>query len=112
MKNAIVSNLVTVDGFFTDPNGGIDWHNVDQEFKDYADYSVFCNPFNATKTSLLFSRSIIADGLVVGIWRRTQTNRNVVITTNLYTSLGDKELALEQACQRYSTFLQLPVVMS
>lgn len=36
MRKLIVSNMVTVDGFFSGPNGEIDWHHVDAEFNEYA----------------------------------------------------------------------------
>jgi dihydrofolate reductase len=36
MRKLIVANMVTADGFFAGPNGEIDWHNVDDEFNDYA----------------------------------------------------------------------------
>lgn len=36
MRKLIVANMVTVDGFFAGPNGEIDWHNVDEEFNEYA----------------------------------------------------------------------------
>ena len=36
MRKLIVSNLITLDGFFAGPNGEIDWHNVDEEFNEYA----------------------------------------------------------------------------
>lgn len=29
-------NLITLDGFFAGPNGEIDWHNVDDEFNEFA----------------------------------------------------------------------------
>jgi dihydrofolate reductase len=29
-------NLVSLDGFFSGPTGDIDWHNVDEEFNDFA----------------------------------------------------------------------------
>ena len=28
--------MVTLDGFFAGPNGEIDWHNVDEEFNEFA----------------------------------------------------------------------------
>jgi hypothetical protein len=31
MRKIIVSNLVTLDGFFAGPNGEIDWHTVNEE---------------------------------------------------------------------------------
>lgn len=34
MRKVLVSEMVTLDGFFAGPNGEIDWHNVDAEFND------------------------------------------------------------------------------
>ena len=36
MRKVILSNLVTLDGFFAGPNGELDWHIVDEEFNQYA----------------------------------------------------------------------------
>jgi dihydrofolate reductase len=36
MRKIIMFNLITLDGFFAGPNGDIDWHNVDEEFNDFA----------------------------------------------------------------------------
>src|SRR5437879_2097801 len=36
MRKIIVSEMITVDGFFAGPHGEIDWHNVDAEFNEYA----------------------------------------------------------------------------
>jgi dihydrofolate reductase len=36
MKKVIVSEMVSLDGFFAGPNGEIDWHIVDEEFNQYA----------------------------------------------------------------------------
>src|SRR5574337_250283 len=36
MRKIIVSEMMTVDGFFAGPNGEIDWHVVDDEFNAYA----------------------------------------------------------------------------
>src|SRR5258708_12246126 len=36
MKKLLVSEMVSVDGFFAGPNGEIDWHNVDEEFNTFA----------------------------------------------------------------------------
>lgn len=36
MRQTIVSNLVSLDGFFEGPNNELDWHVVDEEFFDYA----------------------------------------------------------------------------
>jgi hypothetical protein len=36
MRNVIFQILVTPDSFFEGPNGELDWHNVDQQFHEYA----------------------------------------------------------------------------
>ena len=36
MRKVILFMMVTLDGFFEGPNGEIDWHNVDEEFNEFA----------------------------------------------------------------------------
>jgi dihydrofolate reductase len=36
MSKLVLFNAMTLDGFFAGPNGEIDWHNVDEEFNDFA----------------------------------------------------------------------------
>lgn len=36
MRKVIASEFVTLDGFFSGPNGELDWHNVDEEFNEWA----------------------------------------------------------------------------
>lgn len=36
MRKIIVFNLISLDGFFAGVDGNIDWHNVDEEFNDFA----------------------------------------------------------------------------
>jgi dihydrofolate reductase len=36
MRKMILFNMATSDGFFAGPNGEIDWHNVDDEFNEFA----------------------------------------------------------------------------
>jgi dihydrofolate reductase len=36
MRKLIVFMMTTLDGYFEGPDGGIDWHNVDDEFNDFA----------------------------------------------------------------------------
>lgn len=36
MRKVILFNLMTLDGFFAGPKGEIDWHNVDEEFNEFA----------------------------------------------------------------------------
>jgi dihydrofolate reductase len=36
MRKVIASEMVSLDGFFEGPNGELDWHNVDEEFNQFA----------------------------------------------------------------------------
>ena len=36
MKRIIISEMVSLDGFFAGPEGQIDWHVVDEEFNQFA----------------------------------------------------------------------------
>lgn len=36
MRKVIVSEMVSLDGFFSGPNGELDWHVVDEEFNEFA----------------------------------------------------------------------------
>jgi len=36
LRKLILFNLVTLDGFFAGPDGDISWHNVDEEFNEFA----------------------------------------------------------------------------
>jgi dihydrofolate reductase len=36
MRNVIVFNMITADGYFESLTHGLDWHNVDAEFNDFA----------------------------------------------------------------------------
>jgi dihydrofolate reductase len=37
MRKVIVSNMVSLDGYFDGPNGELDWHVVNNEFIEYAE---------------------------------------------------------------------------
>lgn len=50
MRKVILFMMVTLDGFFEGANGDISWHNVDEEFNDFA-----INQLDTTDT-LLFGR--------------------------------------------------------
>jgi dihydrofolate reductase len=36
MRKVVLFNLITLDGFFEGPNRDINWHNVDEEFNEFA----------------------------------------------------------------------------
>ena len=60
MRRLIMFNLITLDGFFAGPNGEIDWHNVDDEFNEFA-----IGQLNSAD-GLLFGR--ITYRLMAGYW--------------------------------------------
>lgn len=37
MRNLILFNMISLDGFFEGPNNELDWHNVDEEFNNFAE---------------------------------------------------------------------------
>ncbi len=36
MRKVVLFMMVSLDGFFERPNGELDWHNVDEEFNEFA----------------------------------------------------------------------------
>src|SRR5690349_8666241 len=50
MRKVFLFNMITLDGFFEGPNQDISWHNVDEEFNEFA-----INQLNEIDT-LLFGR--------------------------------------------------------
>jgi dihydrofolate reductase len=60
MRKLIMFNLITLDGLFAGPNGEIDWHNVDDEFHEFA-----INQLDSAD-GLLFGR--VTYQLMAGFW--------------------------------------------
>lgn len=60
MRKVVLFNMVTLDGFFAGPEGEIDWHNVDQEFNEFA-----IEQLN-TASGLIFGR--LTYQLMAGYW--------------------------------------------
>ena len=60
MRKVILSEMISLDGFFAGPNGEIDWHIVDEEFNQYA-----INLLNIVDT-ILFGR--VTYQLFEGYW--------------------------------------------
>lgn len=50
MRKVLAFEMITLDGYFEGPNGGIDWHNVDVEFNQFALEQI------ATVETLVFGR--------------------------------------------------------
>jgi dihydrofolate reductase len=68
MRKMVVFNLVTLDGYVAGRNGDISWHNVDEEFQEYA-----VKNSNAGNT-LLFGR--VTYELMAGYWPSPEALRN------------------------------------
>jgi len=66
MRKVILSNSVTLDGFFEGPNRELDWHIVDEEFNQYADDLL------SKVDALLFGR--VTYQLMADYWPAAATN--------------------------------------
>jgi dihydrofolate reductase len=77
MRNVIVSNMVTLDGFFEGPNKELDWHIVDEEVNQYA------NDLLSNVDAILFGR--VTYQLMADYWPAAATDPS--------TSKGDLEIA-------------------
>jgi dihydrofolate reductase len=66
MRKVILSNAVTLDGFFEGPNKELDWHIVDEELIQYA------NDLLSNVDALLFGR--VTYQLMADYWPATATN--------------------------------------
>jgi dihydrofolate reductase len=60
MRKVIFQNLISLDGYFEGPERNIDWHNVDNEFNEYA------TSFLETVDTLIFGR--VTYELMAGYW--------------------------------------------
>ncbi len=91
--------------------------NYDEYIVGYTDRSTI---FDASHTKRLDARgdilanhSIVIDGRIVGIWRRTLTKNAVVIESDLFTPLTRaQKQSFSEAAKRYGAFLGLPVVLA
>ena len=66
MRKVILSNSVTLDGFFEGPNKELDWHIVDEEAKEYA------KDLLSNVDTLLFGR--VTYQLMADYWPAAATN--------------------------------------
>lgn len=72
MRKLVLFNLVTLDGYFEGPNGELDWHNVDDEFNEFA-----WKQLDSTDT-LLFGR--VTYQLMAGYWPTETAIKNDPVT--------------------------------
>jgi len=68
MRTLYVFNLITLDGYFEGPNHDISWHNVDDEFREFA-----IDQLNETST-LLFGR--LTYELMAAFWPTPDAVKN------------------------------------
>lgn len=65
------------------------------------------------RESILAHHTMVYDGRIIGIWRRTFKNGTVNIAASPFTPLnGDETRAFAAAAERYGTFVHMPVALS
>ncbi len=66
-----------------------------------------------THSNGIFLPVVVADGEVVGTWKRRHEKDKVAVTVTPFTKLGGERVeGVEEAAKRYGDFLQVPVVTS
>jgi len=75
MRKVVLFNLITLDGFFEGPNREIGWHNVDEEYNEFAGDQL--NTFDI----LLFGR--VTYELLANYWPTPTAIRDDPIIANL-----------------------------
>ncbi|GGG01740.1 hypothetical protein GCM10010912_53230 [Paenibacillus albidus] len=58
----------------------------------------------------VFLPTIVTDGQVTGTWKRTLKPKGIEIIINPFTPLGEKEVQVRQAADRYAAFIGLPIL--
>lgn len=84
-------------------------------YDEYGSYKDRSAAFDETTGigDLIFAHMVAIDGRMVGTWKRTLTKHAVVIETNYFTPLTEREKhAVANAARRYSEFIGLPVKLS
>ena len=88
--------------------------NFDEYTVGYTDRSAIFNIAHTKKldarSDILFNRTMVLDGRIVGTWTRTLKKDAVILTPNLFTSLNKAETdAFAVAARRYGVFLDRSV---
>src|SRR6266511_331840 len=79
MRNLLVFNLVSLDGYFAGPAGDISWHKVDEEFQELA------NQASTSGNTLLFGR--VTYQLMASYWPTPEALRtDPVVATGMNSS--------------------------
>jgi len=87
----------------------------DEYLIGYKDRSAVVNPTDAAQIvgGEVFTSTIVLNGQVVGVWKRTLKARSVSLATTLFTKLTKAQTqAVAAAAQQYATFLNLPLAQS
>jgi dihydrofolate reductase len=79
MRKIVVFNLVSIDGYFAGQDGDISWHNVDEEFNEYAIEKVTAG------NTLLFGR--VTYELMASFWPTPQAIKNDPIVAERMNNL-------------------------
>ena len=84
--------------------------NFDEYTVGYTDRSAVFDPSHTDKLgardSILFSHTMVLDGRVIGIWKRTLKKDAVILTPSLFAPLNEAETrAFAAAADRYGAFL-------
>lgn len=79
MRKLFSFNMVTLDGFFEGPNQEIDWHNVDEEFNEFANEQL------NTMDVILFGR--VTYQLMASFWPTQFALENDPIIANQMNSI-------------------------
>lgn len=75
MSKIILFNLITLDGFFAGPGGEIDWHNVDEEFNQFAIQQT------GAAGGLIFGR--LTYQMMAGYWPTPQAQQDDPVVTDI-----------------------------
>ncbi len=78
MRNLLLFNLITLDGFFEGPAHDISWHNVDEEFNDFAFEQIH------SVETILFGR--VTYEMMASFWPTPEAIETDPITANLMNS--------------------------
>ncbi len=79
MRKLFAFNMVTLDGLFEGPNGDISWHNVDDEFNEFAVEQT------STVAAILFGR--VTYELMASYWPTPAAQTNDPAVANLMNTL-------------------------
>jgi hypothetical protein len=88
----------------------------DEYLVGYKDRGAVLNPSQAKRLSAgggMLAPTIMVEGQVVGVWKRTITKNAVLVKGTLFSALKQAEgRAIEAAAERYGRFVGMPALLS